>query len=158
MSATAATQEILQTFEAKRENLLAILHAVNDTAGYIDQEAMQEIADFLNISPTEVYGTTTFYSFFNVREKGRYIIRLCRSVSCHLAGNEDIVKALEVELGIKMGETTTDKMFTLEYTNCMGMCDIGPSMLVNNNVHNHLTPAKAKKILHDYCKGGCSDE
>ena len=142
------TKSILEKYESKRENLLPILHEINDTDGYISKESMQEIALFLDISPAEVYGTTTFYSFFNIEKKGKYIIRLCRNISCHLAGKEDIAWTLEKELGIKFGETTEDYNFTLEYTNCIGMCDSGPAMLINNDVHTLLTPSKVRHIIN----------
>jgi len=143
---------ILKEFSPDRENLLPILHEYNDKIGYIGKEHMQDIAEYLDMSPTEIYGTATFYHFFNLEPKGKYVIRLCKSISCDLNGKDKIIKALEKELKISFGETTRDKKFTLEYTNCMGMCDVGPSFLVNKEVFNKLTPAKVKKILADLKK------
>ncbi len=154
MNAQKIRKSIIENFEPRRENLLPILHAVNDSRGYIGEAVMQEIADYLDISATEVYGTTTFYSFFNLEPKGKFIIRLCRSISCELGNKSSIARTLEKELKIKFGETTRDKFFTLEYTNCIGMCDKGPAMLVNKKVYTQLTPAKAKKIITDLKKGG----
>ncbi|MFH1428751.1 MAG: NADH-quinone oxidoreductase subunit NuoE [Candidatus Margulisiibacteriota bacterium] len=145
---------ILEGYEAKKENLMLILNDINDTNGYIDKADMQDIADFLDISATEVYGTTTFYSFFNLKQKGKYIVRVCKSVSCDMAGKSDIVKTIEEELKIKIGDTSADKMFTLEYTNCMGMCDVGPAMMVNKEIHTKLTPQKIKEVIGNLKKGG----
>ena len=142
-----SVNEILKKFETERTNLLPILHEINDTVGYIDRDTMQDIAEYLDISATEVYGTTTFYSFFNIKPKGKYVIRLCQSVSCDLAGKNDIVEALEDEIGIVFGETDPDFKFTLEFTNCMGMCDKGPAMLVNKEVYTNLTPEKIRDIV-----------
>lgn len=146
-------QDILKNYEPKRENLMPILHDVNDTHGFVNDSAMQKIAKFLSISSTEVYGKTTFYAFFNTEQKGEYIIRLCKSLSCDIIGKKKISETLKKELGIGFGETTADKKFTLEYTNCMGMCDIGPSMLVNKVMNTHLTPEKIKSVISDLKKG-----
>ena len=149
-----STMAILEKYSAERENLLPILHEFNDKKGYIGKNVMQDIADYLSISANEVYGTASFYAFFNLRKKGKYVIRLCRSISCSLAGAAKIAKALEKELKISFGETTKDNKFSLEYTNCMGMCDEGPSMLVNKDVYTKLTPQKVKTIIAQLKKGG----
>ena len=146
---TASVNEILKKFEPKRTNLLPILHEINDSIGHINREAMQDIAEYLDISATEVYGTTTFYSFFNIKPKGKYVVRLCRSLSCDIAGKDEIVEALEDELGIVFGETDPEAKFTLEFTNCMGMCDKGPAMLVNKEVYTDLTPDKVRDIVSE---------
>ncbi len=133
---------------------MPILHAFNDRLGWISQTNMQEIADHLNISATEVYGAASFYAFFNLKPKGKYIIRLCRSVSCELNGTARVAAALEKELKISFGGTTKNKMFTLEYTNCMGMCDRGPAMLVNKKMYDELTPSKIKTVIAELKKAG----
>ncbi len=153
MAGTSA-KSILKAYEPKRENLMPILHDFNDRIGCISQKNMQEIADFLSVSATEVYGTASFYAFFNLKPKGKFVLRLCRSVSCDLAGKSRVAKALEKELKISFGETTKNNMFTLEYTNCMGMCDRGPAMLVNKTMYDKLTPAKIKKLIAELKKAG----
>lgn len=143
---------ILSKYEAKREKLIPILHEINDEIGYVGQFSMQKVADHLNISATDVYGTATFYSFFNLEPKGKYIIRLCQNLSCDLANKSEILMILEKKLGIKVGETSPDKKFSLELTNCMGMCDKGPSMLVNKKIYSSLTGNKVKKIISELKK------
>lgn len=145
---------ILEAYEAKRESLIPILHDVNDAHGFVSEKAMQAIADYLTVSPTEVYGTATFYHFFNTKQKGTYVIRVCQSISCDLAGKDAIIRALEKELKIPVGGTTKNGRFTLEKTNCIGMCDQGPAMLVNKKVYTKLTPQKIKKIIAELKKKG----
>lgn len=149
-----SSQAILEKYEPKRENLMPILHDVNDACGYISEEAMQDIADYVDVSATEVYGTASFYSFFNLTKKGTYVIRVCQSLSCDMAGKDEIIKTLEKELRISMGETTADGMFSLERTNCMGMCDVGPAMLVNKDIHTQVTPTMVKAVIAGLKKGG----
>ena len=146
----AFTQEIevfVERFGTGREALLPILQEVQIKHGYISDFAQQEVARMLDIHPVEVYGVVTFYSFLSTVRKGRYIIRLCQTISCDLADKTSLAKALERELGIKFGETTPDNRFTLEYTNCLGMCDQGPAMLINDDVYTKVSPGVVVDIL-----------
>ncbi len=130
-----------------RESLLPILQNIQRKFGYISDFALQEIARYLDIHPVEVYGVVSFYSHLSVEPKGKYIIRLCKTISCDLLGKEAIARTLEKELGLKFGETSKDKKYTLEYCNCIGMCDQGPAVLINEQVHTRLTPSKVVEIL-----------
>ena len=103
----------------------------------------------MDIHPVEVYSVITFYAFLNTKSKGKNIVRLCQTISCDIQGKKDVAKAIERELGIKFGETTKDKKFTLEYANCVGMCDQGPAMIINERVFVKLTPEKAVQILNE---------
>lgn len=130
-----------------RSSLLAILQDIQAKYSYVSDFAQQEVARVLDIHPVEVNGVVTFYSFLNSEPKGKNIVRLCKTISCAMVGKNKIAEALERELGIKFGETTKDKKITLEYTNCLGMCDQGPAMLVNDTVHTKLDPENAVNIL-----------
>lgn len=133
-----------------RENLLPVLRDVNEEFGYVSGSAFIEISRLMDISIGEIHGVATFYSFINVENKGRYVIRLCKTVSCDMKGKDKIVKTLERELGVKFGETTSDGMFRLEYANCMGLCDKGPAMLVNSMLYDSLTPESVLDIVSEY--------
>ena len=133
-----------------RTSLLPILQELQIKHGFVSEFAQQEVARLLDIPPVEVYSVVTFYSFLSTESKGKYIVRLCRTISCDLTGTEVVAKTLERELGIAFGETTKDRRYSLEYINCMGMCDQGPAMLVNDNVHTKLTPQKVVDILKSY--------
>ncbi|MFA4839293.1 MAG: NADH-quinone oxidoreductase subunit NuoE [Candidatus Neomarinimicrobiota bacterium] len=133
-----------------RSALIPILQALQETYGYLPYIVLQETAHALGIHPSEVEGVASFYSFFRTKEKqGKYVIRLCQTISCNLAKKANVARQLENELGIKFGQTTKDAMFTLEYTNCLGMCDQGPALMVNDRLFSKVTPEKASAIIAD---------
>ncbi len=140
--------KLVAKYGRKRSALLPILHGIQKKYRYISDFAQQEIAKKLNIHPVEVYSVITFYSFLNKEPKGRNLVRICKSVVCDMKGKDSIVKALERELGIKMGETTKDKKITLEYLNCLGLCDRAPAMAINDRVYTNLTPEKAVELVN----------
>jgi len=147
---TLEIEKLAEQYGRTRDALLPILQEIQMRHGYVSEFAQQEIANFLDIHPVEVYGVVTFYAFLSRKPEGRYIVRLCQTIACDLAGKEAIARAIERELNIKFGETTPDTKFTLEYINCMGMCDQGPALLVNDDVYTHLTPHKAVEIIKSY--------
>jgi len=132
-----------------RSALLTILNDIQKRHRYISDYAQQEIARHLNIHPVEVYSVISFYSFLNSHPKGRNIVRICKTISCDMKGKDALVKAIERELGIKIGETTKDNKFSVEYTNCLGLCDISPAMSINDRVYTKLTPEKAVQLLNE---------
>ncbi len=145
---------VLERYERRRDQLLPILIEINERFGFISSMAMVEIAEYLDIPVAEIHGVISFYHFLSTEKKGKYVLRLCKTISCDMAGKEKIARVLEKELGIKFGETTKDGMFSLEFTNCMGMCDKGPAMLVNKEVFHSLTPEKVVEIIDDLRKRG----
>ncbi|HPQ41632.1 MAG TPA: NADH-quinone oxidoreductase subunit NuoE [bacterium] len=140
-------EEWADEFNNERSGLIPILQKVQKKYSRISGYAMQVIADVLDIHPVEVYSVVSFYSFLDDKPKGRFVIRLCQTISCDMAGKRRVARQLENELGIRFGETTADGKFTLEYTNCLGMCDRGPAMLVNDQVFTHVTPELAHEIV-----------
>ncbi|MBN1880087.1 NADH-quinone oxidoreductase subunit NuoE [bacterium] len=130
-----------------RSALIPLLQRVQKRYSSVSGFAMQVIADILDIHPVEVYSVVSFYSFLDHKPKGRFIIRLCQTISCAMAGKDRVARQLENELGIRFGETTADGKFTLEYTNCLGMCDRGPAMLVNDQVFTQVSPERAHEIV-----------
>jgi len=148
-SLTEEVEGLCKEYGSERSALLPILQAVQKKHKYISDFAQQEIARMLDIHPVEVYSVVSFYSFLHSEPKGRNIIRLCRTIVCDFSGKDLVEKAISRELGIKFGETTKDKKITLEYTNCLGMCDQGPAMMINDQIYTQLTPEKAVKILNE---------
>jgi NADH:ubiquinone oxidoreductase subunit E len=141
-----------------RTALLPVLRDLNSAHSYLSEEAMACVAKELRVPRSEVYGVATFYSYLSVKPRGKYIIRLCRTISCAIQGRyHPVVTALIEELGVSFGETTRDGVFTLEQTNCIGLCDQGPAMLVNDNVHVRLTEASVRAILGEYRRTVTSD-
>jgi [NiFe] hydrogenase diaphorase moiety large subunit len=148
-SLTEEIEELCKEHGNVRSALLPILQAVQKKHKYVSDFAQQEIARMLDIHPVEVYSVVSFYSFLHSEQKGRNIIRLCRTIVCDISGKELVENAISRELGIKFGETTKDKKVTLEYTNCLGMCDQGPAMMINDQIYTQLNPEKAVKILKE---------
>jgi len=148
----AMTEEIemlVEKYGKSRSSLMPILQDIQRQHKYIPDFAQQEIARLLDIHPVEVFSFISFYSFLNTEPKGRYIVRLCQTITCDMQGKEDVARAIERELGVKFGETSKDKKFTLEFANCVGMCDQGPAMIVNERVYAKLTPEKAVQFLNE---------
>ena len=139
-------------FGADRTSLLPILQKIQRKHNYISEFAQQEVARLLNIHPVEVYGVITFYAFLNSEPRGRNIVRLCQTITCNMYGKRKVAESIESELGIKFGETTSDNLITLEYANCLGMCDQGPAMIINDKVYSNLTPESAIEILSNIKK------
>lgn len=142
--------ELIALHGESRDRLLPVLQDLNKEYSYINQEIINEVARRFDVSPTEVFSVASFYHFLNTEERGKYIIRLCRTISCDLKNKDAVQRALEAELGIRMGETTGDRKYSLDYANCMGMCDQGPSMMVNNDLYARLTPSRAVEIVKSY--------
>ena len=134
----------------ERGSLLPILQGITEKENYLSAEAMIEVAKELDISSAEVYGTATFYSFLETKPKGKYVIRICKTISCDMKGKKQIVKTIEDMLKIKTGETTHNKMFSLLETNCLGWCHKAPAMLINDEVYTDLDTDKVRKIIRKY--------
>jgi len=130
-----------------RAALIPILQEIQKRHQQISEFAMQVVADALGIHPVEVFSVVSFYSFLGTAPKGKFIIRLCQTISCDLSGKAAVARQLENDLGIKFGETTKDGKFTLEHANCIGLCDQGPALLVNDEVHTRVTPEMVHEIL-----------
>jgi NADH:ubiquinone oxidoreductase subunit E len=146
----ALSEEIesyVEKYGSDRSTLLMILHEIQKKHRHISDFAQQEVARLLNIHPVEVYSVISFFAFLNSNPKGRNLIRVCQTIACDMQGKTGVVQAIERELGIKVGETTRDNKFTLEYANCLGLCDVGPAMAINDQVYLKLTPEKAVELL-----------
>lgn len=138
-----------------RSALMPILQEVQNKYRRVSGYAMQVVADLLGIHPVEVYGVVSFYSFLSPTKQGKFVFRLCRTISCDMAGKETVAQQLRNDLGIDFGETTPDGTFTLEWANCLGMCDQGPAMLVNEKVYTKVTPQQVNEII-EQCRRAIS--
>ncbi len=133
-----------------RTKLLDLLKARQRTAGCLSDESMSEVARDLNVPLSEVYGVASFYAFLSTKPQGRHIIRVCKSLPCYLKDAPMIIESVKKLIGIKPGETTPDRRFSFELTNCIGACDQAPAMLIDETVHGNLTPGKIADILKSY--------
>jgi NADH:ubiquinone oxidoreductase subunit E len=142
-------ENYVNKYGSDRSSLLPVLQAIQRKHSYISDFAQQEVARLLDIHPVEVYSVISFYSFLHSNPRGRNIVRLCKTIACDMKNKNAVTEAIQRELGIKFGETTTDNRITLEYTNCLGMCDQGPAMIVNERVYTKLNPEEAISILNE---------
>lgn len=132
------------------EELLTRLKEAQKESGYVTEEVMTELAESLDLPLHDVYGVASFYSFLSTKPMGRNVIRICKSLPCYLKNYQAIVDSVEKEIGIKPGQTTADGRFSFELTNCIGLCDGAPAMLINDDPHVDLTPGKISQILKTY--------
>lgn len=139
----------VKQYGSNRSALIPVMEEIQREYGHISEFAMQVVADILDIHPVEVDSVVSFYSFLGHKSKGRFIVRLCRTISCEMQEKARVAQQLENDLGVRFGETTPDGHFTLEWANCLGMCDQGPAMLVNERIYTRVTPESVHDILEE---------
>ncbi|MCL2474026.1 MAG: NADH-quinone oxidoreductase subunit NuoE [Alphaproteobacteria bacterium] len=137
-------------YGTERTNLLPVLHRVSEEKHWLSEDDLTQIAKAFSLPAAEVHSVASFYSLLSVKPVGKYVIRVCRTISCHMNGKAAVMDALKKILDIELGETTQDNQFTLLETNCMGWCEAAPAMLINDTVHTNLTPEKVRDIISDY--------
>ncbi len=146
----AIIQEItalLPRFEKQRGNLIPILQSIQEKHSYLAAAAMEMVASHLNISPSEVYGVATFYNQFRFHPPGKHQIKVCLGTACHVAGGDIILENFERKLGIKHGETTPDREYSVERVACVGCCALAPVAVVDENVQGHMQPSKVEGLF-----------
>jgi NADH-quinone oxidoreductase subunit E len=147
---------IIARYPDKRAALLPLLWLVQEERGYISEEAMGEVAGLLGLTKPQVYQTVTFYTMFNLKPIGKFHIQVCRSLMCALVGEEQLLTWIDRRLGIKPGETTPDRLFTLRQVECLGSCATGPMMQINDDYYEGLTEDRVNVILEDLARDGRS--
>jgi NADH-quinone oxidoreductase subunit E len=143
-------KELSEKHGRKRDSLMPILQGIVERHNYLTDEAMVEVAKELDISAAEVYGTASFYTFLDTSVRGKYVIRVCKTITCSMKGKSDIIETIEDMLKVKVGETTSDKMFSLIETNCIGWCHKAPAILINDIPYTELTSEKVTEIIKGY--------
>jgi NADH-quinone oxidoreductase E subunit len=144
---THLREKYLPRFPTKRAALLPALHLIQHTYNWIPTQALQEIAEFLEIAPSEALDTASFYEEYWLKPKGKYLLQVCRSLSCEICGSRHLTQHLEKKLGIEEGETTADGKFTLVELECLGACGTAPVALVNEVLYENLSTEDFDKIL-----------
>lgn len=152
MTTELLVKELVGINGRSRNSLMPILQGIVHEEHYLSEEAMLCVAKELDLSAADVYGTASFYTFLDTVPRGKNIIRVCKTITCHMKGKDEIINSICNHLKIKVGETTHDKKYTLLTANCLGWCHKGPVMLVNDEVYPELTPTKAIDILETYGK------
>ena len=134
-------------YPTKRAVLLPALHAIQHAYGWIPTQAMEEIAAFLEITPAEVLDTASFYEEYWLKPKGKYLIQVCRSLACEICASKQLTDHVRKKLNLEVGETTPDGKFTLVELECLGSCGTAPVAMVNEVLHENLTPEQFEKVI-----------
>lgn len=146
--------ELLSRYPVKQSALLPLLNLAQKEEGYVSQAAMREIAGILDLTPPQVFDTVTFYTMLSLKPRGKFHIQICRSLMCALVGADNLIAWLQKHLGIGVGQTTQDKMFTLSAVECLGSCGTGPMFQINDDYYERLTEEKVGRILEDLRRTG----
>jgi NADH-quinone oxidoreductase subunit E len=144
-------REVLRKYPKKPEYLIEVLleYQKSTENNYISREDVDSIAKYLDVPQSRVCSVISFYTLLSTEPRGKYVVQVCKDVPCFVNGGPTILKKLEEVLGVKEGETTKDFMFTLEITECLGMCNQSPSMRINDKIYAGLTPAEVEKVIND---------
>lgn len=139
--------DLLARYKGQQGALIPLLQQVQERFGYLPGPAIEEIARFLKLSPSEVFGVLTFYAQFRLTPPGETTVKVCQGTACHVRGAKRILEEVETALDITAGGTTADRKYSLEKIACFGACSLAPVMVVGNTVYGRLTPQKAKKLV-----------
>jgi NADH-quinone oxidoreductase subunit E len=145
-----SVEEIVAEFKDQPAPVVDMLRRVQDLYGYVPREALELISKEMRIPVGRLYGLVTFYSLLSTKPRGQHVIRFCESAPCHIVGGREVWEALRRELQIEPGETSRDGRFTLELTSCLGLCSVGPVIVVDGDVYGNLTPESVPEILSRY--------
>lgn len=141
---------IIQKHKGQPGGLIPVLEEAQVCLEYLPLSVQKKIAAGLNLPLSRVYGVVTFYSFFTMTPRGKHTVRVCLGTACYVRGGKALADAIEKQFGITEGETTPDRMFTLESVRCLGACGLGPVVVVDDDVHGRVKPAKIKDVLSQY--------
>ncbi len=142
--------EITGQHACSREELIPILSDLNRKLGYLPATALDELSSQLKVPKSQILSVASFYSMFSTTPRGRHVIQFCESAPCHVEGGREVWVALQDQLKLKAGETSPDNRFTLATTSCIGLCDIGPVMLIDEDLYSNVTPSQVADILAKY--------
>lgn len=143
-------RDIVHETGRSKESLIAVLKKVADRFGYISNTAIMEISRQTSIPAAEIFSVATFYRMLPTTQRGRHVIEFCESLPCHVVGGRELYRALLEQLGIQPGETSPDGRFTLLTTSCLGVCEVGPVLSIDNTIHGNLTTENLPEILALY--------
>jgi len=140
-------KDVINDYDKKESNLIQILHLAQAIFGYVPADVQHFIADQMELSISKVNSVLTFYSFFSTQPKGKYTVSICLGTACYVRGGKEVLSKLKSVLGIDVGATTEDKIFSLTVMRCIGACGLAPAMTINNKVYKQVNPNKIQRIL-----------
>lgn len=141
---------IFEAYKGEKGAVITVLQKVQEKLGYLSQEAISEVARFLRMSETEIFGIASFYAQFRFKPYGKHAVRVCLGTACHVRGGEEIMKTAENKLGIERGDTKEDLTFSLERVACLGCCALAPVMVVDKTIYTKMTLIKVHEVLQRY--------
>ena len=142
--------QLLSGYRSGEGDLIPILQQIQGTEGFISEEAIRHVSEYLRVSENHIFGVATFYAQFRFTPPGRNSIKVCLGTACHVRGAQVLAQELERELGIAPGQTTQDRRFDLDRVACLGCCALAPVVAINNDIYSRMTVIRLKKTLHDY--------
>jgi NADH-quinone oxidoreductase subunit E len=154
----ALAREIIARYPKKKSALIPLVHLSQEQNGYVTEEAMRHIAELVDVTPAEVYGTATFYEMFRFEPTGKYLINVCGTMSCALMGGHELLHHAEHVLGIKAGSTTPDGLFTLQHAECQAACTEAPTLQVNYRHRYRVTHQEFDQLVDDLRAGKLDGE
>ena len=140
-------KNVIIDYERKESNLIQVLHMAQAIFGYLPTDVQYFIANQMELSVSKVNSVLTFYSFFSTQPKGKYTVSICLGTACYVRGGKEVLNKLKDVLGIDVGATTEDKIFSLSVMRCLGACGLAPAMTINNKVYKQVSPNKIQRIL-----------
>ena len=149
----AKVDEIIRKFKGKNGALIPVLEEVQGITGYLPEIVQRRVSKGLGIPLAQVYGVVTFYSFFTMKPRGKHQVKCCLGTACHVRGAKRNLEKIEHELGIKAGECTTDREFSIEVIRCLGACGLAPVMTVDDETHKQVKESQIPEILNKYYNG-----
>ncbi len=151
-------ESVIDEYHDRPGGLIPVLQITQTLFGYLPETALKRISLGLDIPYSEIAGTASFYSFFSTVPKGRFTVRVCLGTACYVRGGKEVLKAFQKELGIDVGSTTEDRLFSLEVGRCFGACGLAPVVMIEDQVHQRVKPAKVGEILARYRETASGEE
>ncbi len=143
-------REIVKRIGSTRADLIPVLQAITNEIGFISQTAMEELSALMNLPTKEINSVATFYRMLSTQPRGRHVVQFCESAPCHVVGGREVFAALKQALALEPGQTSPDNKWTFLTTSCLGVCGIGPVMLIDTDMYGNVTPEQVNQILSRY--------
>ena len=147
--------DIIQFIDECMENehpdsyLIAVLHKIQGRYGYLSEDHMNQVAQRMQIPTSTISGVATFYHFFRLQPQGKFAISVCLGTACFVKGADKVLDAFRTELGIEIGQTSSDELFSLECSRCIGVCALAPVVTINDKVYSRVTPNQVPELIHE---------
>lgn len=154
----AALKKIIEGRRSQPHQVIEVLHDIQDTFGYIPEDAMRSVSKELGLPIIEVYRVASFYKAFKLTKQGKYLITICMGTACHVRGAKLLMDQTAAQLGLKPNDISEDGLFSYQHVNCLGACALGPIVTVNGRYYHHMNPAKLRRLITNLRQGKEGDK